>query len=250
LSPSSELHQPIIEAKDVSLAYRLPHHRVGSLKEYAIRLVKGQVSYEHLWALRDVSFELQPGQVLGVIGHNGAGKSTLMKIIARVLPPTRGRIVVRGAVAPMIELGAGFNTELTAMENIVLYGALLGRDVEMMRQRAGSIAEWAGVTDFLDVPVRSFSTGMLARLGFAVATDVRPDLLVVDEVLSVGDAAFKRKSEERIHEMIRSGTAVVLVSHSLETVRAMADIVLWLDHGQLRMTGSAEDVVPAYEAAT
>lgn len=238
--------QPVVEVRSVSLAYRLAHNRTGSFKQFLISAVKRQVHYERLWALNDISFEVRPGEVFAVIGHNGAGKSTLMKVIARVLPPTGGRVIVRGSVAPMIELGAGFNGELTAAENIVLYGALLGRDPATMRARVGPIAQWAELEDFLDVPIRSYSTGMLARLGFSVATDVAPELLIVDEVLSVGDEGFQRKSKARIKEIMGQGTAVVLVSHSLDTVRAMADRALWLDRGQMKMLGAPEEVVAAY----
>ena len=237
---------PAIEATEVSLAYRLTRDRPGSMKEFAIGLAKRQVEREEFWAVKEVSFSLDPGRVLGVVGPNGAGKSTLMKMVARVLPPTNGRIVVRGAVAPMIELGAGFNQELSAYDNIVLYGTLLGRTPSHMRDRAGSIAEWAGLTEFIDVPIRSFSSGMMARLGFAVATDINPDVLVVDEVLSVGDTAFQEKSKTRIQSLIESGAAVLFVSHQLETVKEISDRVLWLDHGHSVMLGDPTEVVEAY----
>jgi ABC-type polysaccharide/polyol phosphate transport system ATPase subunit len=196
-----------------------------------------------------VSFTVSDGEVLGIVGPNGAGKSTLMKMLARVLPPTNGRVVVRGSVAPMIELGAGFNTELTGFENIVMYGTLLGRTPQAMRDRAHAIAEWADLSAYLDVPIRSYSSGMLARLGFSVATDTDPDVLIVDEVLSVGDAAFQQKSSERMREMIDNGASVVLVSHNLDTVRAIADRAIWLDHGEILMEGDPEPVVGAYEVS-
>lgn len=242
--------QPSIEAHEVALAYRLAHDQAGSFKEFAIRFVRRQVQYEQLWALKGVTFSVLPGEVFAVIGPNGAGKSTLMKVIARVLPPAQGRVVVRGSVAAMIELGAGFNAEMTALENIVLYGTLLGRDPEEMRERARAIVEWAGLEQFLDVPIRAFSTGMHARLGFAVATDATPDVFVVDEVLSVGDEAFQRKSMGRIEEMIESGTSVVLVSHDLDTVLDMAGRVMWLEAGEVRMLGDPKEVVDAYRSAS
>lgn len=238
----------VADVSGVSLAYRLATGRSASFKDFVVQTLRGGISYERLMALDDVSFTVRPGEILAVIGHNGAGKSTLMKILARVLPPTSGRVVVRGSVAPMIELGAGFNGELTARENIVMYGALLGRDPRYMRQRTESIIEWAELGSFLDSPVRTFSSGMTARLGFAIATDAEPDLLVVDEVLSVGDEAFQRKSKERMASLIGSGTAVVLVSHALETVRNLADRVLWLDHGTVKMIGGADAVVDSYKA--
>jgi ABC-type polysaccharide/polyol phosphate transport system ATPase subunit len=189
-----------------------------------------------------------PGEVLGVIGPNGAGKSTLMKMVARVLPPTKGRVVVRGLVAPMIELGAGFNPEMTAYENIILYGTLLGRTPGQMQERVASICDWADLNDFIDVPTRSYSSGMLARLGFSVATDIHPEVLVVDEVLSVGDAAFQEKSKHRMMEMIDHGAAVLFVSHALETVKQLSDRVLWLDHGTVQGVGGPSEVVSAYRA--
>jgi ABC-type polysaccharide/polyol phosphate transport system ATPase subunit len=240
---------PSIEAIGVSLAYRISYDMAGTLKEYAIQAIKRQVRFEQLWAVSDVSFEVAPGEVLGVIGPNGAGKSTLMKMIARVLPPTNGRVIVRGSVAPMIELGAGFNHELTAYENILLYGTLLGRDPRAMRERAEAIVAWAELADFLHVPTRSFSSGMLARLGFAVATDAKPDVLVVDEVLSVGDAAFQEKSKERILAMIEDGASVLFVSHDLEAVKEIADRALWLDHGRVHALGPVKEVVDEYAGA-
>ena len=236
-----------VEVIDVSLVYRLPHNQASSLKEFAVRLLKRQVTYEDLWAVKDVSFEMAPGEVLGVIGPNGAGKSTLMKMIARVLPPTEGRVIVRGSISPMIELAVGFNAELTATENIIMYGILLGRDRAHMEERVQPIAEWAGLTDFLDVPVRSYSSGMLARLGFAVATDARPDILVVDEVLAVGDAEFQRKSRLKLLKMIEEGAAVLLVSHDLDAVSDLSNKVLWLDHGHAMALGDAKEVVAEYQ---
>jgi len=235
-----------VEATDVSLAYRLTRDRAGTMKEFAINMVKRKVKREEFWAVRDVSFSLSHGEVLGVIGPNGAGKSTLMKMVARVLPPTEGRMVVRGVVAPMIELGAGFNQEMSAYDNIVLYGTLLGRTPSQMRDRVQAISEWAELTDFIDVPIRSYSSGMLARLGFAVATDIEPDVLVVDEVLSVGDTAFQEKSKERIQRLINTGAAVLFVSHQMETVKEMSDRVIWLDHGRMVMVGDPTEVVDAY----
>ncbi len=240
------MNQPVVEVTDLGIAYRLSRNQAATLKEFAIRAVKRQVSFERLWAVRGVSFELHAGEVLGVIGPNGAGKSSLMKAVARVLPPTEGRVVVRGSVAPMIELGAGFNTELTARENIVLYGTLLGRRPETMRTRVVPILEWADLTEFADVPIRSYSTGMLARLGFAVATDVQPDLLVVDEVLSVGDERFQEKSKARISVLLERGAAILLVSHSMPLVLEVCERTLWLDHGQPRTLGSTDVTVRSY----
>jgi len=236
----------IIEATDVTLAYRRSRLRVRSLKHVAINSIKRKIQYEQFYALNGVSLKLKRGETLAVIGRNGAGKSTFLKVVARVLPPTTGRVIVRGHVAPMIELGAGFNPELTGAENIVLYGALLGRSVAEMRSRIEPIAEWAGLTEHLDIPVRAYSSGMVARLAFATATDKTPDLLLVDEVLSVGDEEFREKSRLRTEEIMRAGAAVVLVTHDIETVRQMADRVIYLDHGVVRSEGKPEKVIKAY----
>lgn len=238
--------EPAIELSSVALAYRLSRSRSSSLKEFAIHVLKRQVQFEQFLALQDVSFAVHPGEVVSVIGANGAGKSTLMKVMARVLPPTRGRVVVRGRVAPMIELGAGFNMEMTGYENVVLYGALLGRDAATMRARAAEIAVWAHLEEAMDIPVRSYSSGMLARLAFSIAVDVEPDVLLVDEVLSVGDESFQRKSASRMDELIKSGTAVVLVSHNLDQVLDKSDRVVWLDGGRVRAVGEPAAVVEAY----
>jgi ABC-2 type transport system ATP-binding protein len=240
---------PVVEAFDVSVAYRLARNRTTSMQEFAIRLLKRQIHYEDLWGLRNVSFELLHGSVLAVIGANGAGKSTLMKVAARVLPPTAGRIVVRGRVAPMIELGAGFHPDMTGYENLLLYGTILGNDPRDLRRDAEAIADWAELREFLDVPVRSYSSGMVTRLGFAIATWADPDLLVVDEVLAVGDERFQERSRMRIQDLIGKGAAVLLVSHAMATVRELAQTVLWLDHGHAVMLGNPDEVVDAYLAA-
>lgn len=241
---------PAVLVEDVRLGYRLSRNSGSSLKEFAISLFKRQVAYETLWALESVNLAVYPGEVLAVIGHNGAGKSTLMKLIARVLPPTSGRVRVRGHIAPMIELGAGFNPDLTGFENVVLYGTLLGRSPADMRARAAPIAEWAELADYMDVPVRSYSSGMLARLAFSVAVDTAPDVLIVDEVLSVGDESFQRRSMQRIEAMIGAGTAVILVSHSMPQVLERATRVIWLDHGCVVREGAPEEVVAAYRLAS
>lgn len=238
-----------IEVFDVGLAYRMVRDRPSTLKEYAVNALKRRNTHEEIWAVKNVSLHVGKGEVVGVIGPNGAGKSTLMKMVARVLPPTLGRVIVRGSVAPMIELGAGFNFELTARENIVLYGTLLGREPAHMRSRVEAICEWAGLSEFIDVPVRTYSSGMLARFGFGVATDVHPDVLVVDEVLAVGDAAFQQRSKERIGGMIERGAAVLFVSHDLATVSEVCRRTAWLDHGRIREYGETRAVVEAYRGS-
>jgi ABC-type polysaccharide/polyol phosphate transport system ATPase subunit len=240
---------PPIQVSNLSLTYRLSRNKTGSFKEFVIKFAKRQVEYEQLVALDRVTFDVPAGEVFGVIGANGAGKSTLMKVIARVLPPTTGRVVVRGAVAPMIELGAGFNPDLTGYENVVLYGTFLGRSPQVMRSRAGEIARWADLEGFMDVPIRSYSSGMLARLGFAIASDVAPEVLVVDEVLSVGDEAFQQKSMSRMRNLIDDGASVVFVSHNLGAVGELANRVMWLDHGRVQQIGEPAAVIAAYRSA-
>ena len=240
---SSEL---IVEATDISLAYRRTRHRVSSLKQTAIDTINRRMAYEEFFALRKVSFNIARGETVAVIGRNGAGKSTLLKVIARVLPPTNGRVIVRGHVAPMIELGAGFNPELTGAENIVLYGTLLGRTPKEMKSRIEAIADWSGLTEHLDIPIRAYSSGMTARLAFATATDKTPDLLLIDEVLSVGDADFREKSAARTIEMMNSGCAVLLVSHDLEAVKNMSNRATYLENGLQKFSGQPRDVIDAY----
>ena len=239
----------LIDATNVSVAYLMTHDRAGTLKEFTFQLLKGQIRTERFWAVKDVSFQVHRGETLALIGPNGAGKTTMMKVIARVLPPSKGRVVVRGQVAPMIDLGAGFNSELNAIENIVLFGTLIGRDPDEMRDRVTAIGEWAGLEDFMDVPIRSYSSGMLGRLGFAVASDVEPDVIVVDEVLSVGDEEFQHKSFDRMKELMKGGTAVLLVSHVLDRVDEMADRVIWMDGGTIVMEGDPSEVINAYKAS-
>lgn len=241
--------QAPIELRDVGLGYRLSRHGPSSLKEFAVELTRRHVRYERLQALTGITLEVRPGEILGVVGGNGAGKSTLMKVIAGILPPTAGRVVTRGRVAAMIELGAGFSPDLTARENIVLYGSLLGRPPALMRERLEEIAAWAELTDYLDVPIRSFSSGMLARLAFAICSDTSPDVLLVDEILAVGDAEFSVRSGERMDVLMRGGAAVVLVSHDLSALAERATRALWLQHGHVIADGDPYEVTEAYAAA-
>ena len=240
--------EKIVEVTDVKMAYRRTRHRVSSLKQTAIETIKRRMEYEQFFALNGVSFDIARGETVSIIGRNGAGKSTLLKVVARVLPPTSGRVVVRGNVAPMIELGAGFHPELTGAENIVMYGALLGRSVQEMKSRIEAIGEWAGLTAHLDVPIRAYSSGMVARLAFATATDETPDLLLIDEILSVGDEDFREKSAARTLEMMNSGCAVLLVSHDLEAVTSMSTRAIYLENGAPKVFGSPNEVVQAYLA--
>ena len=200
-------------------------------------------------ALKGINFTVDRGEVLAIVGHNGAGKSTLLKLIARVLPPTAGSVKVNGSVAPMLELGAGFNPELSGEENILLFGVLLGNRTKEMRAKINEIAEWAGLTEQIKLPLRTYSTGMVARLGFAVATFQSSGVLIVDEILGVGDAEFQQKSKARMLELISQGDATILVSHDLTTVEKLATKVLWLDHGQQKMLGPTKEVLDAYRQA-
>jgi ABC-type polysaccharide/polyol phosphate transport system ATPase subunit len=237
---------PAIQVTGLGFAYRLTRNPVSTVSELAISAVRRQLSYEQLWALRGVSFAVSRGETLAVIGRNGAGKSTLMKVLARILPPREGRVIVRGHISPIIELGAGFSSELTGAENAVLYGALLGHDPRWLRAETAAIAAYAGLENFMDVPLRSYSSGMVGRLAFAIATLGAPEVLLIDEVLAVGDEEFRQRSAIRIHELIAGGTAVVLVTHGLEYVRQRADRVLWLDQGRPVMLGGPNEVVDAY----
>ena len=237
----------VIEVRNVQLTYRVLMNRTGSLKELFRDAVKGRVRINNYVALDDVSFTVDKGEVLAILGKNGAGKSTLLKVLARVLPPTQGTIEVNGAIAPMIELGAGFHPELTGAENVVFYSTLLGRDIKKTRTKVADIGEWAGVTDHMNFPLRTFSSGMVARLAFATATAEHSEVLLVDEILAVGDASFQEKSRNRMMELIGSGAAVVLVSHDMKTVRNLATRAIWLEAGKVKMSGDPEEVVTAYE---
>jgi len=242
--------EPVIKIEGVAVRYRVPQERIPSFKEYAIRWLRGEIRYQDFWALHDINLSIWPGEVIGIIGPNGAGKSTLLKTVARVLKPTTGRVRVRGRVAPLLELGAGFDYELTGRENIYLNGAILGfskRDIDSLFD---SIVEFSGLEDFIDAPLRNYSTGMFARLGFSVATAERPDVLIVDEILGVGDAEFQTKSFERIQSFQASGTTILLVSHSLDSVDNMCTRVVWLDHGKMVLIGSPKAVISQYLGRT
>jgi ABC-type polysaccharide/polyol phosphate transport system ATPase subunit len=239
----------VIDAKNIDFAYRVLTNHQSSLKTLFKDFLHRKVRIENYQALKNVSFEVTKGETVAIIGKNGAGKSTLLKLLAQVVPPTKGGLEINGTVAPMIELGAGFNPELTGRENIIFYSALLGRNVKKVKQRVEVIADWAGVSDHLDYQLRTFSSGMIARLAFATATDEVPDLLLIDEVLSVGDGEFAQKSKTRMQEIIKSGTTVVLVSHDLLTVAALADRVIWLKKGEVVMVGKPSEVITAYQTS-
>jgi ABC-type polysaccharide/polyol phosphate transport system ATPase subunit len=236
----------VVWVRELDVSYRRRRYPATRVKDVATNIVRGRHGYDAYAALTDVSVRVRRGEVVGVIGANGAGKSTLLKVLAKVLPPTRGRVVVHGTVAPMIELGAGFDSELSAEENVVLYGALLGREPREVRRRATDTLAWAGLLDFAAEPLRTFSSGMLARLAFAIAADCDPDVVLIDEVLAVGDLAFRARSTERIGELVSGGAAVVLVSHAPEAIEALAHRVLWLDRGRVVACGRPTAVLDAY----
>ena len=237
----------MIQADNISLCYRMTYDRASGIKEFIVQLLSGKVKYDEFWALRNVSFEIEKGEVLGIIGHNGAGKSTLLKVISGILKPTEGSVKVNGTVVPMLELGSGFDFELTGRENIFLNGAILGYSEEFLNSKYEEIVEFSELGQFVNVPIRNYSSGMVMRLAFSIATVVNPDILIVDEILAVGDADFQKKSKARMMELMSGGTTVLFVSHSLDQIREMCDKVLWLEHGEMKMYGKTDEVCNAYE---
>lgn len=237
----------IIEVKDVSMRFRMANDNIRSIKEYVVQLIKGKIQYNEFEALKNVSFDVKRGEVVGLIGHNGAGKSTMLKVISGILKPTEGSVSVCGNIAPMLELGSGFDFDMTGRENIFLNGAILGYSEAFLKSKYDEIVEFSEIGQFIDVPLRNYSSGMIARLAFSVATVVVPEVLIVDEVLSVGDAAFQEKSYKRMMELMHGGTTVLFVSHSLPQIRGMCNRVLWLDHGQVKMFGETQKVCDQYE---
>jgi len=236
----------LVEVDDVSMLYNISREKADNLKEYLIRALKGGLAIDEFWALRNVSLRMIRGESLGIIGLNGSGKSTLLKLIAGVLQPAKGRIKVRGSIAPLIELGAGFDFDLTARENIYLNGAILGHSRAKMNENFDEIISFSEVEDFVDIPIKNFSSGMVARLGFAIATISRPDILIADEILSVGDMPFQKKCESRIAEIVNNGASVIYVSHSVESVKKLCTKAAWLHKGELIRFGDAGSVCDAY----
>ena len=235
-----------VKVENVSMMFNMSQEKVDNIKEYIIKMLKHELMFHEFWALRDVSFELEKGDSLGIVGLNGSGKSTLLKVIAGVLKPTKGRVTTVGSIATLIELEAGFDEDLYAEENILLNGSILGYSKSYMMSRYEDIIHFAELEGFTNTALKNFSSGMKARLGFAIATMNIPDILILDEVLAVGDFKFQEKSLARTKEIIGAGTTVLFVSHSIEQVRKMCNKVLWLDHGQTVMFGNAEEVCSAY----
>lgn len=236
-----------VELKDIEMHFNMSSERLDSLKEYFIKLMKRQLFFEDFVALKGVSVNIPKGDVFGIVGLNGSGKSTLLKVVSGILKPTKGTVTVHGSIAPLIELGAGFDLELTARENIYLNGAVLGIPRKIMDQKFDEIVDFSELSDFLDVPMKNYSSGMVARVGFAIATITNPDILIVDEVLAVGDFHFQEKCEKRIANMMSGGTTVIIVSHSIQQIERLCKHVMWLEKGQVRMIGDMETVCSAYK---
>ena len=237
-----------VEVSHVTMEFNMSKEKVDSIKEYFIKLVKRELHFEQFLALKDVSVSIEQGDVFGIVGLNGSGKSTLLKVISGILKPTKGTVKTVGTISPMIELGAGFDLDLTARENIFLNGSVLGYSKQMMEEKFDDILEFSELQPFVDVAVKNYSSGMVARLAFAIATITKPDILIVDEILAVGDFLFQQKCEARIRELMDNGTTVIIVSHSIEQIERLCKHVLWLEHGNMRMLGDTKTVCDAYRA--
>jgi ABC-type polysaccharide/polyol phosphate transport system ATPase subunit len=238
--------RPVIELQDVSLCYRLAKQRIPSFKEYALHWMRGALTYEQLWALRDVTLRVDRGESVGIVGRNGAGKSTLLKVISRVITPSEGRAIVRGRVSPILELGSGFDFELTGQENIYLNALLLGHSRREIDERFDGIVAFSGLADFIRSPIRNYSSGMLARLAFSILTAWKPDVLVLDEFLSVGDLHFVKKCQEWLDQVHAAGTTLLLVSHAPEAIQQNCRRCVWLDGGRIRADGRPDEVLALY----
>ena len=236
----------IIEVNDVTMRFRMNSDKILSLKEFVTTALRGKLKYQEFTALERVSFRVRKGETLGLIGRNGAGKSTLLKVISGILKPTEGSVQCHGNVVPMLELGSGFDFDLTGKENIFLNGAILGYSEDFLKEKYQEIVDFSELGGFIEVPIRNYSSGMLARLAFSIATVVKPEILIVDEILSVGDSNFQEKSRERMLDLMGGGTTVLFVSHGLEQIRGMCSRVLWLEHGQVKMLGETKAVCDAY----
>jgi ABC-2 type transport system ATP-binding protein len=237
-----------VKVDHVTMRFNLSREGVvDSIKEYLIKFAKKQLFYEQFTALKDVSFTIEKGDVFGIVGFNGAGKSTILKVISGIIAPTEGSVEINGSIAPLIELGAGFDMDLTARENVYLNGTVLGFSPDFLDSKYDEIIDFAELRDFQDVPVKNFSSGMVARLGFAIATVVTPDILIVDEILSVGDYLFQQKCEQRISDMMNNGTTVIIVSHSIQQIEKLCNRVMWLEKGQIKMIGATQEVCDQYK---
>jgi len=240
----------MIEAKNLVVDFKLTRDKIQSLKEYTVAFLTRRLAYESFRALDDVSFSVKRGEVLGLIGHNGAGKSTLLKVISGILKPVSGTVRLNGRVVPMLELGSGFDMDLNGRENIFLNGAILGYSEEFLKEKYQEIVNFSELEQFIGTPLRNYSSGMLARLAFSIATVVKPEILIVDEILAVGDEPFQRKSKRRMLELMGGGTTVLFVSHNIAQIQEMCARVLWLEKGKVKMLGAAEEVCSAYQVST
>jgi len=236
----------MIQLENVSVHYEVANLKISSIKEYVINVIQRKMFYHQFHALNNINLEVNQGEVLGIIGHNGAGKSTLLKVIARVLRPTKGRVILRGHISPLLELGAGFDPELTGRENVFLNSAILGFSKKDIKSRFDRIVEFAELQEFIDTPVRNYSTGMISRLGFSIATDVQPEILIIDEVLSVGDSNFQQRCADRINHFRKNNTTILLVSHDLSAIQKICDRVGWLEQGNLKAVGNPENIIAKY----
>lgn len=237
----------IIRAEHVSMRFHLSADRITSAKEYVVKLITGKLKYKDFMALEDVTFSVEAGDVLGIIGHNGAGKSTLLKVISGIMKPTSGRVSVHGSVVPMLELGSGFDYDMTGRENIYLNGAILGYSKQFLESKCQEIIDFSELGEFIEEPLRNYSSGMMMRLAFSIATVVQPEILIVDEILAVGDADFQEKSKKRMMELMAGGTTVLMVSHTLPQIRELCNKVLWIEHGKLCGFGEVKEICDAYE---
>ena len=240
------MSEKMIEVKNVTMKFKMSDEPINSLKEIFTTALSGKLKFNEFLALDDVSFNLEKGKTLGLIGKNGAGKSTTLKLISGILKPTSGTIITRGNIVPMLELGAGFDLELTGKENIYLNGAILGYSKEYLESKYDEIIEFAEIQDFIDMPIRNYSSGMMARLAFSIASVVQPEILIVDEILAVGDVAFQEKSFNRMKDLMSGGATVLFVSHDLEKIEEMCDKVIWLERGKVNMYGETDEVCTAY----
>ena len=237
----------IITVENVSMHFRMDKNHTTSLKEWVVSFLKGKQQYEEFHALENVTFDVKRGEIFGVIGRNGAGKSTLLKVVSGIYKPTSGKAVSAGRIAPMLELGSGFDQELSGHDNIFLNGAILGFTEDFLKQKYDEIVAFSELGEFIHQPIKTYSSGMMMRLAFSVATIVEPEILIVDEILAVGDASFQQKSRARMLELMKGGTTVLFVSHTMSQIREMCDRVLWLDHGTVKMIGETQQVCDAYE---
>lgn len=241
------MEEDIISVNNVSMVFSMAGDRSYSLKEYFVKGLKGKNTKKEFRALNNVSFTVKKGEVVGLIGHNGAGKSTMLKVISGIMTPTVGSVTVRGNIVPMLELGSGFDFDLTGRENIFLNGAILGYSEQYLNEKYDEIVEFSGLNDFLEVPLRNYSSGMVMRLAFSIATIVVPDILIVDEILSVGDADFQRKSFKKMMDLMSGGTTVIFVSHMIEQIENLCNRVIWLEHGEIRSVGKSNFVSEMYK---